>query len=247
MNSTMTTYTKLRFHLERHIYKRGAHKGEAPADASKRSKSHFRVVDRGSYMAVRMYNTDLISAYPDGRVVISMGGWHTSTTKNNLNNAIRWFLPFFAYVGSKSVMSKNQLCLYGANKVFAYYDGIEISHTGEIISPLKSFVAKRIDREATKVLADGMKESGFKDMFPVLHGTCEYGMRHGLSRVHLKDVVTDSDHAELWPGIVSYFAWKRTWKTTILLDKEVAWNAMMKDIKQTMYETVPTEVYSIVR
>ncbi len=63
----MTIYTTLQHHLERHQYTRGKHKGDAPADASKRYKDHFRVVLlTNNTMALRMYSSDLIRVTEDG-------------------------------------------------------------------------------------------------------------------------------------------------------------------------------------
>lgn len=88
----MTPYTKLQFHLERHMYKRGQFKGDAPADASLRGKNHLRVIKQGGNMCVRMWNTNIITVTPDNHIRISMGGWWTSTTKQNLNEAVHTFL-----------------------------------------------------------------------------------------------------------------------------------------------------------
>jgi hypothetical protein len=40
----MNMYTKLMMHLQRHMYKRGRNKGDAPANKHRRSMTHFRVV-----------------------------------------------------------------------------------------------------------------------------------------------------------------------------------------------------------
>ena len=99
-------YGTLKLHLERHIYKRGKHKGDAPMEARQRNKNHYRVIDRGTHMAVRFHNTDIIKAYPDGRITIDCEGWADRiTTKTHLNMS----LPGAYYVASYKVHSKSQL------------------------------------------------------------------------------------------------------------------------------------------
>jgi hypothetical protein len=36
-------------------------------------------------IAVRLHNTDIITFFPDGKVVLNSGGWKTSTTKSRIN------------------------------------------------------------------------------------------------------------------------------------------------------------------
>jgi hypothetical protein len=67
----MTAHTKLKLHLERYAYKRGRNTGEAPADSSRRGKTHFRVIrGNGGQMIVRFHNADLLTAYEDGHIVL---------------------------------------------------------------------------------------------------------------------------------------------------------------------------------
>lgn len=44
---------------------------------------------------LRYHRTDIIVAYPDGRIVLSTGGWWTSTTKKRMNrflSEIGWYV-----------------------------------------------------------------------------------------------------------------------------------------------------------
>ena len=104
-----TMYERLQAHLTKHAYKRGANKGDAPLDSSRRGRSHERVSTRRDHMAVRFWNTDVIRAYPDGRIVLNCGGWYMSpTTKTCVNDALRWFGGNIAWLYSDRLYGKTQ-------------------------------------------------------------------------------------------------------------------------------------------
>lgn len=256
----MTAFTKLKMHLDRHAYKKGGYKGDAPADSSRRGKTHFRVVGRKSLgcMAVRMHNTDIITAYEDGRLILDCRGWaHSSTTKENMQYALH-LCGIRAYLGSRVVSSKNQLCYFNANDgAVVYYDGMVIDSTGKVIGTLRRFMARRRDRTQTKEFEEAVKASGFKDMFKLLHATCgpEDMVMHSLasSGEHLKDMLTSEVHANRWKPLVANFAWETEtrWtpqgvkRTHIKRDASRTWSALMESAKKHMYEEVPTDIYRL--
>ena len=91
----MSMYTTLMMHLQRHMYKRGRNKGDAPANKHRRAMDHFRVVKgNDDTMRVRMWSTDILTAYPNGDVKIDTRGYYThNTTIIRLNEAfglIEW-------------------------------------------------------------------------------------------------------------------------------------------------------------
>jgi hypothetical protein len=149
MSEYKTTYHgKLKLHLERHIYKRGQYKGDAPMEARQRSKNHYRVIDRGTHMAVRFHNTDIIKAYPDGKITIDCEGWADRiTTKTHLNMA----LPGAYYVASYKVHSHSQLVVRTQTGRYRYYDGITFDADGTPTTELKPFLARRIDKDQVAV------------------------------------------------------------------------------------------------
>ena len=112
----MNMYTKLMMHLERHMYKRGAHKGDAPANKDRRGMSHFRVVKgNDSTVRIRMYNTDIITAHQDGSVRIDTNGYHThNTTILRLNEALGWF-----FEGVRVHMRKQSIFSSGSGYAYA--------------------------------------------------------------------------------------------------------------------------------
>jgi len=165
----MTPYLKLKLHLERYMYKRGQFKGDAPADQSRRSKNHFRVVRSGDKLCVKMYNTHLIEVTPDNNVRVSMGGWWGNTTKANINEAMHRFLGWGG-IGTVLVFSHRQLAFRTQGKTYRYYDGMEFSGDGVLLSKPGFFERSQTDRDATAEFRKDIQESGFKEVFPVLFG-----------------------------------------------------------------------------
>lgn len=75
-------YSTLSICLSRHEYKRGAHKGAAPADPSRRGRAYFRVERRPGALVVRLHRTDIVTVHesePD-TIILNTDGWHTSRT-----------------------------------------------------------------------------------------------------------------------------------------------------------------------
>lgn len=198
----MNAHTKLKLHLERHVYKRGRNKGDAPADSSRRAKTRFRVVQgNGGQMIVRFHNADLLSAYEDGHIVLDTKGWHASpTTRSAMNDA----LCFFGMGGVRSVRlgGYSQTGIRMNGKTYRYYDGMEFAADGTLLTPLKVFSAKRTDREETAEFRADIKESGFVGMFPVLYNAAEVPAQSWLS-LSAKKIMTSDCHSNQWPDLVA--------------------------------------------
>lgn len=218
----MTTYDKLKAYLDKYQYKRGRFKGDAPADKSKRGKNHFRVVESHSTMAVRMHNTDLITAYPDGRVELDTDGYlASSTTKMRFGEAMK-FLTFPCYgIGSRRVMGVSQTVLSLADKYVKFYDGMMFDAEGNLLTPLERFEQRRIDKDEVKELMADLKESGFLAAYPVLYAVTESGNAHdprkGLWHFearHLHRALTSSDQAHNWADIIAYLKFSRIYNYT---------------------------------
>lgn len=245
----MNTYTKLKLHLERHVFKRGAHKGEAPM--GKRWRTYVRVLKgNDDTMRVRMYGTDLLCAYPDGRVEINTGGWYDRpTTKLRLNEAFG-FLPFYVSMYSRKTFGMSQTILTVGNKRVLYYDGITVDGAGEILTPLRNFERRRVDRVESKELRDDMEACGFKDVFNVLWSTCtpEDG---GYMPDKLRAVVTNEYHSNHWTSVVSNYTWFRKWDynqskyVSYRVEPKEAWTALMNTLRKELYEVVRTETTTL--
>lgn len=244
----MNTYSKLLMHLERHVYKRGQYKGDAPADRHHRSKSFFRVVKMGTSMVVRMHGTDLITAYPDGRIVIDTGGWYdSSTTRLRLNEALGF--TGFGQIYTGKVMGLSQPVFRVGNNSYRYYDGMEFDESGTLLSEPKRFEVRRIDKAETKEFMAEVKASGFKAMFPLLYANTTLG----VTAVHrMQDMVTDADHADRWADIISAYKFESVYnykagqhETLEKGDAKSCWNAIMKECKKNMYVTLKSDITTL--
>jgi len=242
----MTAYDKIKEHLRFHAYKKGQYKGDAPVD--RRGKAQFRVADRGDHMAVRFHNTDIFKVYPDGKLTVDCNGWVNSmTTKTQLGVAARMFLPYRLSIYNKVVMGISQTTCNG----YAYYDGITFDALGNLLTKPKTFQAKRINKAESKEFMDGIKTSGFKDMFPLLYATAPLEEVE-WSEGHMNSPdLTDTNHAENWVNVVQKAKRDRRWSgiypNNVLRwverdDAKGAWSRIMKEYKRFMYDTIATEV-----
>lgn len=198
----MNCHTKLSMHLDRHLYKRGRFKGDAPADSARRGKTHFRVIKgNGGQMIVRMHNADLITAYEDGRIVLNTRGWHDShTTRGCMNDALCFF--GMGYIGSMRYRNYSQAILRMNGKTYRYYDGMEFSADGTLLTPPKPFTAKITDREETAEFRADIKESGFVDVFPILYNAAEPTNDMWMGHASRKLMTSDA-HANSWPQLIA--------------------------------------------
>jgi len=255
----MNMYTKLMMHIERHMYKKGQYKGSAPANKDRRGMSHFRVVKSSSdgTVRIRMYNTDIITARQDGSVLIDTNGYHThNTTIIRLNEALYWFFDGVrVHMHKQSVFSYSQPVLTVDGKRFAYYDGINLSETGEFLTPMQPFEQKRTDKVATKEFADDIKASGFKDAFKVLYAMTTEEDRgendYSLFGVDWQDVLSDNEQADLWKLIIARTKyernyWRKSPNESLWQEKSDAkgcWATIMQYCKKNMYVVSRSSTY----
>lgn len=244
----MTTYAKLKLHLERHEYKRGQFKGDAPLDAKRRGRSHTRVFDHGLRRGVIMHNTRILTAYED-RFVLDSRGWHDSPTTRDAMNRALCFTPLAgSYLHSRIVggISQTALALRGWNAVL-YYDGMEFDADGKLTTPLKPFMQRRINREESKEFMQEVKDSRFKAMFPLLYATSPEpdGTLSTRSNTALKEAITRDYMAHTWGDIVQSIKYKREYDykngRSIWVprgDAKYCWSMLMTACKKEMYETV---------
>lgn len=239
----MNAHTKLKFHLEHHAYKRGRNKGDAPADTSRRAKTHFRVVQgNGGQMIVRFHNADILSAYEDGHIVLNTNGWHASpTTRGAMNQALCFF--GMGAVGSVSKGGYSQTGIRMNFKTYRYYDGMAFNADGTLMGEAKQFTAKRTDREETAEFRQDIKESGFVGMFPVLYQAAEVPERAWLLTLTRK-IMTSDFHANEWPDLVALtkyitYASRQTGKPSHP-DHKAALRSLIASQTRTMTKLVDT-------
>ena len=254
----MSMYTTLMMHLQRHMYKRGRNKGDAPANKHQRGMNHFRVVKgNDDTYRVRMWSTDILTAYPNGDVKIDTSGYHThNTTILRLNEAFDFFEGVSISMGKQSVFSYSQPVLRVGVKLYSYYDGITLNEQGEVITPLQAFEQKRVDRVATKELAEDLVDSGFKDTFPLLYATTTVEDRgendYSLFGVDWNDVLSNNDQADKWKTIIARnkfernYAWGNNGSYFEYTEKSNAkgcWATIMQYCKKNMYIVSRSETY----
>jgi hypothetical protein len=242
----MNAFFKLKLHLERHMYKRGKHKGDAPADQCRRGKTHLRVVARPDTMVVRMYNTDILTAYEDGSIMISAGGWWTSTTRKNLNDVLHTFGTGM-YVSGRRVFGMSQATVTRAGgPTWMFYDGIKFDANRELISVPLSFERKRADKDERAEFRKDVAESGFKDVFTILYQSVQPDEHRGWFRTSINRVMRDEFYANEWREVISLIKYPRSrnriYNRPAHEDWRDAWKAINAAATKNMTEVVRTDV-----
>ena len=164
----MFTYYDVKNRFEKHQYKRGQYKGDAPADPSRRAKTHFRIIKDGDVYYIRFHYTNILTFYPNGDVTIRTNGYINSPTTRA------------AFAEYKLWISTEHHNGYSNPVVYQSYDKPHVPFvegmryntvTGEYIHPdaggtftRKKYVA---DRAARKKLRDHMK-AHFLPILPIL-------------------------------------------------------------------------------
>lgn len=241
----MTAHTKLKLHLERYAYKRGRNTGEAPADSSRRAKTHFRVIQgNGGQMLVRMHSADLITAYEDGSIVLDTRGWHASpTTRSCMNDALTSFFNL-GYLFSVRKGGYSQTGIRMNGKTYRYYDGMAFDAEGKPLTPLKVFSAKRTDRDETAEFRADIKESGFAGMFPVLYNAAEVPTQ-GWLPISTQKIMTSDAHSNYWPDLVTLTKYNtyaaRYRNTPSHPDHKAALRSLIASVTRTMTKLVDTD------
>jgi hypothetical protein len=239
------------------MYKRGRNKGDAPANKHRRAMCHYRVIKgNDDTMRIRMWSTDIITAYPNGDVKIDTNGYYThNTTIIRLNEAFGFFEGVGVGMGKRSILSYSQPVLRVNGKLYHYYDGITLNDQGEVITPLQAFEQKRVNKAETKALADDLQESGFKDAFKVLYATTtpeHIGENdYSLFGVDWADALADNAQADKWQLIIARTKfYKDYWSArtggslwTEKSDAKACWAAIMQYCKKNMYVVSRSETF----
>ncbi len=212
-----TAYGNLSLYHSRHVYKRGAYKGDAPADSSRRGKSHFRIIKpNDAYPSdpylVRFWSTNILTAYPDGRIKINCNGFDDRpTTRTSMNLALS-ICGFRGGLYSRRIGTLSQTAISINGKSYRYYDVMEFDAEGTLLTPPHSWEAVVTDTDKTKAFRTQTKE--FWAMFPVLFATRsrersrtdeiykivhEHGGYIGSPRASILD------NPEHWPIVVNHY------------------------------------------
>jgi hypothetical protein len=236
------------------MYKRGKNKGDAPANHNQRGMCHFRVVKgNDDTMRVRMWSTDIITAYPNGDVKIDTNGYHThNTTIIRLNEAFWFFESVSMGMSKRSIFSYSQPVLRVNGKLYYFYDGITLNAQGEVITPLQAFEQKRVDKAATKELAVDLAESGFTDAFKLLYAVATPDDmekdNYGMFGVRLPDALSDTNRADTWKMIIARSKFQREYaypqyQYVEKSNAKACWATIMQACKKNMYIVSRSETY----
>ena len=240
----MNTFNKLSMHLINHVYTTGNYKGDAPVDRSRRGRVNHRVAKQSDCMVVIMHSTKILRAYEDGSFMLDTCGWYDSpTTKQGVYEALKFTPLIGRHIYSKKVFGKSQQCITLLDgRVVKYYDGMRFDANGVLTTPLVPFERYQINKQESKQFAADIKESGFKDMFPLLYATATPGTQ---TVYRMQDMITDSDHAHRWPDIISAYKFERIYNYKAgqyeMLERGTAktcWATIMKECKKGMYVTL---------
>jgi trans-aconitate methyltransferase len=70
--------------------------------SGKPANAFIRWMDQAGNLIARYHSTDIVKVAPDGAVTITLGGWHTMSTRERLNAAFAEFnLPLTAYAAGR--------------------------------------------------------------------------------------------------------------------------------------------------
>lgn len=220
MTTDLSPFARLKLHIERHKYTKGAHAGDAPADTSRRSKTHFRVVQRhATQIDIIFHHTSILRTREySPNIVLDSDGWHESpTTREAMRDAV-----FLATQKRGFYMHTRRENGYANTLVDAYvfYDGMEFDAQMNLVSAPQPAKAYRADREANKEFLDRAKD--FRAMLPVLHtaGRHAYNAEEATKWRDLayreKDrVLRCLDTPELWPLLAQLYhkdTHQQTWR-----------------------------------
>lgn len=213
----ITAYGNLSLHHSRHEYKRGQYKGDAPADSSNRAKAHFRVIKPDpAYPTdpykVRFWATNIILAYPDGRIKINANGFDNRPTTRKAMQEALYLCGFRGYLYSRRLGTNSQTAISINGKSYRYYDYMEFDAEGTLLTPPIEWQAEVMDTDQTKAFRAQTK--AFWGMFPVLFATRSrersrtdelYSILHGHGGYVSTPRASILDNPEHWPIIVNHY------------------------------------------
>jgi hypothetical protein len=223
-------------------------KGDAPLDPKRRRRDWERVVQHFDKITIHRYRTDIVTVYPDGRVVLDFDGWESSPTTRTCATVALYLMGIRASVGSVRYKNLSQVCVNLPSGTYKYYAGMElIRQDGQwMVAEPKQFLAKVRDTELSHKFDEAVKASGFKNLFPIIYANAQPEDR--MYQPNVPDHITDAAFAEHWPGIIAYFKWypayymrtmKRHW---LEHDRAKTWTAIMNYCKKPMTKIVPTGI-----
>jgi hypothetical protein len=197
-------------HIERHKYRRGKFKGDAPLYPSRRWKSEIRVVRRPfNEIVVQMYSTYLLTVTQDGTIRLNTDGWHSSPTTRQAMTEALYMCGVRISLYSSRFKGVSQPTL-GA---WRYYDGMTLKRDADgvwVPTELRPFQGKRVNRDRRASVRASAEDSGFLNLLPGLYAAAESHRDVGISvgrQGQWGAWITDVRHAEKWGDIVTFAKW----------------------------------------
>jgi hypothetical protein len=87
-------------------------------------------IRRDDDIAIKLYDTDIITIDMADILTINVRGWETMTTKSRLNDLLRCR-------GVHITQAKHQWTIHGENGSFPYENGMEVHQGGYVVKPAK--------------------------------------------------------------------------------------------------------------
>lgn len=102
---------------------------EVPVKSKMAGTSTLDYTNADGMRYIRYHRTDVVEMFPDGSVSLNSGGYHTSTTKNRMNE----YLPHGYYVRQENYeWYFGRRGKDGIRVEVPFYDGISITPSGTI-------------------------------------------------------------------------------------------------------------------
>lgn len=134
--------------------------------------------------AIRLHKTNIVKFTTDGKIILTSGGWKTTTTKDRLNK----YNPFNVY-------QKNSIWYVETPKgTFNFYDGIAFDLQGNIVSENKTIdlkVVNKVKRDIKKYVnlldkVEKLPEPSGADCWVCGFDGCNLGNNDHL-QLHIKE------------------------------------------------------------
>jgi len=125
----------------------------------------------GGYI-IRFHQTNIVNKKPNGNIVLNTDGWRTLTTKERIN----WFLPHGIHLYQENFKWFLYIETDNGNKIQPFYDGIEITPTGEIVNPkvtIKQFKEQlKLSDQLNKLIKQYAKQITENNLEQIMQTSC---------------------------------------------------------------------------
>lgn len=149
---------------------------------SKKLANNTYLIRNNDSIAVKLHNTNVVTFYSDGRIILDSGTWRTNTTKDRINT----------YSGFRISQNSGKWTLHVNGNSYPFNDGITIKN-----NKVSNF--GKLNLKADKKLKDRIKKYAelCASKIPLAHpnsGDCWYCHMITDDKKTLGDAFKDSDH-----------------------------------------------------